>query len=1737
MPDLIDNQYSVIKSLGSGGMGEVFKVEDSNDGSIKALKILKPGLISQIDQFKEEFKILSQLRYPYLVRVYDFGLAEADRPYYTMDYLTGGDIKSRQMGDSLDSFYRLALTALTALDYIHSRNIIHGDLKPSNIMYDELGNLRLVDFGLAVYLDTSGDHRSSGTLEFAPPEIIQSGTLSPRSDLYSLGLVLYEALFDQPLFKGTTSEILSYKLNKPFELPEFPEVKGGRNMQELIAGLIDNDPAKRYGSAGEVSRAVESLYFSDTSFTDISFNRQAQIGRYDTSRDYFERASFSGRDTEYSRLKEAYDSLDEGRDAVVYISGESGVGKSRLTEQFKYEIQMAGGNFIPAVCDPGTNRPLASIIKLLEQIFIQFDVDYKQFNLLGDEVKHLFPELFPYLPGEQDINRGRQRLFDNLQKYLQQISFDKQLVLLIEDLHWADSQTIAFINFLSQLSKGISHSGGKGFLLIVTSQIIPDKSGWDFIDHVENIVLEPADEKLWDEYLVNLFGDYQPPREFSEELYHETGGNFLFVEELLKSLADGGVLVRSGGFWKLETDKLAEFPVPKSVKEAIIRRLSRLELSHLAIVEQASVMEAIFRPADLLRLSGFSENDEKLLDELVTLRVFHRQDDDFQFLHNQVKEVAYKSVLPDKRQRLHRKTAYYYEAFGAGPESLAHQFTAAGEKKKAYEYLCRSAENAKGVFGWDQAADYYSQVLNLVDDWPEAPGLARFEALTGQARSLMFIDPQNAEPVFAKALIEAEKSERADKNIFLTLVSRADNYQHLGDNEKALELLRQALTTLESADVKPDWNDIIGEAKMGTGWVLSKLGKLDDAGKSYFEALDYFIENPERMCRVLSYLGIINIRQGDLDGGLDYYNRSLKVCQENDYKWPAMQLYGNIGNVYNARSDYQKALEYYEKSLKIALEISDRRIEGINLLNIGNSYNQLGRPNEALEYFMRALEIQRIIGDRGSEAVSYNNLAETYLNLGQYLKSFEYSSQGLNLAREIKEPRIELANLKGLADVYLAIGEFDKALERIELALTLALEIGDDEQKNWAIAIKAEILFEKHEYIQAEKTLESVLETNPEDAGLKGRLLMTQALIKIDTDNLMAADRAIELIASLDLPLSLKSMLHYLRAAYYFKKAGKTQELVKAETEIHLALDTVDEYGPSGKKPVYFLMLAGIKKELGEKNDTYIGRAINLASGYCVGWPDRIQQKYLDKFRLLEQLKVEEITMEKSIREKKLETLFEVAKSINSILELDPLLSRVMDLMLENLEAERGFIMLKDTGGSLEPMAARNIDRETIIHDEAISHSTIHDVFESGKPILMNRTPGDNMDRESVVDFQITTIICAPLVAQDQVTGIVYIDSRATNRVFGNSDLDFLQSFCNLAVIAIENARLTGKLADHNIYLQKQVEKSSSFNNIIGRSSPMQKIFRMAESVAATDATVVITGESGTGKELLARAIHFTSLRKNARFIPVDCGALPESLLESELFGHKKGSFTGAISDRIGLFDEADGGTIFLDEITNTSQNFQVKLLRVIQEGEFRRVGDVKARQVNVRIIAATNKDLDAEVKAGNFREDLYYRLNVVNIPLPALRERKEDIPVLSGYFMENICEKMNISPKSITSRAIDHLVNYRWPGNVRQLENVIERMVIFSKGEFIDIVDLPQEIKSMFDGLPNDSKTQLTVPNTKVELKAAKAQLDRLFLVSIMEMTEGNVMKAAKLSGMDRTQLHHMFNKYSINSASFRKN
>jgi DNA-binding NtrC family response regulator len=293
--------------------------------------------------------------------------------------------------------------------------------------------------------------------------------------------------------------------------------------------------------------------------------------------------------------------------------------------------------------------------------------------------------------------------------------------------------------------------------------------------------------------------------------------------------------------------------------------------------------------------------------------------------------------------------------------------------------------------------------------------------------------------------------------------------------------------------------------------------------------------------------------------------------------------------------------------------------------------------------------------------------------------------------------------------------------------------------------------------------------------------------------------------------------------------------------------------------------------------------------------------------------------------------------------------------------------------------------------------------------------------------------------------------------------------------LCIQRALSYNNAISENVYLRKQLRKKYQFSQIIGSSAAMQKVFRMIERVADTDSTILILGESGTGKELVAKALHFNSRRQFSPFVPVNCSALPENLLESELFGHRKGAFTGAINDKKGLFQEAEGGTIFLDEIGSMSPMLQSRLLRVLQEKEVRRVGDNVPIYVNVRVLAATNEPLEKKIKDGSFREDLYYRLNVIPIPLPSLRERRDDIPLLAMHFLRNKIEPQTGKPFQITRKALELLAAHDWPGNVRELENALERATALCDDAVIRLHDLPPSLQP--SGGPDDSTELAELP------------------------------------------------------------
>ena len=427
----------------------------------------------------------------------------------------------------------------------------------------------------------------------------------------------------------------------------------------------------------------------------------------------------------------------------------------------------------------------------------------------------------------------------------------------------------------------------------------------------------------------------------------------------------------------------------------------------------------------------------------------------------------------------------------------------------------------------------------------------------------------------------------------------------------------------------------------------------------------------------------------------------------------------------------------------------------------------------------------------------------------------------------------------------------------------------------------------------------------------------------------------------------------------------------------------------------------------------------------------------------------ENINHIKNLSKSEFESLYEFTEILNSANRQDSLIEDTIDIVIKVINAERGlFVRYFESTDSFSIITARKISNESITDLHQFSSGILQKVIKEKKPLLYHDVMGDpNLSQfESVQIHRIKSVIGVPIIRDGNVWGIIIADSQLDRREFTEENLLFLSFFSNLVSLALDRIIKLEELEKENQILLNRLQSMENVPEMIGVSQVMRNLGQLIHRVAQTEATVLITGESGTGKEVTAKAIHQLSKRKDKPFLAQFCGSIPDNLLESELFGYKKGAFTGANADKQGLLEAADGGTFFLDEIADISPALQAKLLRVLENREIIRLGDVKVKKIDVRILAATNKDLQQLVKEGAFREDLFYRLNVFPIKMPPLRERREDIPILSHHLIQRIAKKQ----MAIESAAVKKLEGYFWPGNIRQLMNVIQRAIILCDADKI---------------------------------------------------------------------------------------
>jgi transcriptional regulator with GAF, ATPase, and Fis domain len=511
-----------------------------------------------------------------------------------------------------------------------------------------------------------------------------------------------------------------------------------------------------------------------------------------------------------------------------------------------------------------------------------------------------------------------------------------------------------------------------------------------------------------------------------------------------------------------------------------------------------------------------------------------------------------------------------------------------------------------------------------------------------------------------------------------------------------------------------------------------------------------------------------------------------------------------------------------------------------------------------------------------------------------------------------------------------------------------------------------------------------------------------------------------------------------------------------------------------------------------------------------------------------------------------LNRLLELGKSVLAEQDLDRMLTTAIDGMIGLCRAERGMILLFDPygpGGEIVVETARNLGREDIERPEfQVSRTILRKVQSEGRPfwhpnVLDDPTIGQ---RASVLRLLILSVICQPIRDGGQTLGVVYLDNRSAEGVFTEETAELVASFSEFISLAARNALERRRLNQRICHLSAELRERYDFSAIVGQDPRMLDVLELVAQIADSDATVLIQGESGTGKELIARALHFNSARRDKPFVPVNCGALPESLLEAELFGHVRGAFTGAVRDNPGWFERADGGTLLLDEIGELPPSLQVKLLRVLENGEYSRVGNTQIRRADARIVAATNRDLEELAREGRIRRDFLYRLNVVEVRLPALRERRSDIPLLIRSFLEQLGSRRGEPARPLSPQAEQLLLAHDYPGNVRELQNILQRAVLLSGGGTIERRHLPEALQAQAvaerGGAAEEQPLDLDpAAGFRTAKLRAVERFERDYIRRCLSEARGNIRQAAKAAGIDYKNFYTKMQQHRIDPASFR--
>jgi len=703
-------------------------------------------------------------------------------------------------------------------------------------------------------------------------------------------------------------------------------------------------------------------------------------------------------------------------------------------------------------------------------------------------------------------------------------------------------------------------------------------------------------------------------------------------------------------------------------------------------------------------------------------------------------------------------------------------------------------------------------------------------------------------------------------------------------------------------------------------------------------------------------------------------------------------------------------------------------------------------------------------------------------------------------ARRTGDRRLEACVRAHRAARRLSEGRLDSALGEAEAVDDFARAADDPRLRAAAACVRARVLALAGRSIEATATIDATLEDLREpDVAAELRQLATEIRFA-DVEDGASTERG-----ATSAPTPLREKLVEACSALRCEERAAAERLARAAAAIADSLDA-----PGEAAEAWAIVCRACSAEPDRADAARRSGLERLAEAAARIADPELRRGFADHPRFSG---LHEIPVVAATADRRLVALYEMIRRVNAETDPDVLLPAILDMALAVVRAERGLILLLADDGSVRIRVARNLERETLADAETFSRGAVAEAA-GGRSLLAFDALGDERfaDLRSVSLYGIRSLMCVPLRSRGSLVGTVYVDHRGERGRFDADDLRFLEAFADHAALALVNARDRTSLVEENRELRAAATDREGLAALVGDSEPMRSVLDRVRVVAGSDLPVLITGESGTGKELVARAIHFHGARRNEPFVSENCAALPETLLESELFGHVRGAFTGADRDRAGLFEQADGGTLLLDEVGDMSPRMQAQLLRVLETGEVRRVGSEKTRRVDVRVLAATHRDLERSTRAGTFRSDLLYRLQVLAVHLPPLRDRPGDVRRLVSYFLDRMARERGRAAPQILPGALDRLERHGWPGNVRELSNVLSRVVVLAGDGPIgaDALDRDPALRAARSPTPivGDGPEPLE-------------ESERRLIAEALRAAGGNRSHAARLLGISRATMY----------------